>query len=298
MADIDAIVDDFDAERADLDEVVAGLDANLWNSPTPAQGLTIAGQIAHLNWTDELVLRAIRSPATFAEEVDGVLAPPHATESINAGSEFVNTGAAERSTSPQSQLVTAWRRSAAELSGTLRALPRGTRIPWFAPRPLSVAAMAASRVMETWAHGQDVFDALGLSRQPTGRLVHVVRLGVRSRDFAYQLRGMAPPKEEFRVELHAPGGELWSWGPVDAPEKVEGSALDFALVATQRLHRDDSDLITWGEATEEWLRIAQAYAGPVGQGRRRRASQRRANSARLVEAPCQDGGAGALPPDG
>lgn len=269
MADIDAIVDDFDAERADLDEVVAGLDASLWDSPTPAQGLTIAGQIAHLNWTDELVMRAIRSPETFADEVDGVLVPPHAAESINAGSEFVNAGTAERSLFPRSHLLTGWRRSAAELSGTLRALPSGTRIPWFAPRPLSVAAMAASRVMETWAHGQDVFDALGLTHQPTGRLVHVVRLGVRSRDFAYQLRGMAPPKGEFRVELHAPGGEIWSWGPVDAPEKVEGSALDFALVATQRLHRDDSDLVTWGEAPEEWLRIAQAYAGPVGKGRRR-----------------------------
>ncbi|MGK5630343.1 TIGR03084 family metal-binding protein [Streptomyces sp. URMC 123] len=269
MADINAIVDDLDAERADLDEVVAGLDASQWSSLTPAQGFTIADQIAHLNWTDELVMRAIRSPETFADEVDGVLAPPHAVESINAGSEFVNAGTRERSHLPQSQLVSVWRRSAAELSGILRALPSGTRIPWFAPRPLSVAAMAASRVMETWAHGQDVFDALGISRQPTRRLEHVVRLGVRSRDFAYQLRGMEPPEEEFRVELRAPGGEVWSWGPAHAPNKVVGTALDFALVATQRLHREDSDLVTWGDAPEEWLRIAQAYAGPVGQGRRR-----------------------------
>jgi uncharacterized protein (TIGR03084 family) len=123
--------------------------------------------------------------------------------------------------------------------------------------------------METWAHGQDVFDALALTREPTGRLMHVARLGVRSRDFAYQLRGMDPPEEEFRVELRAPDGEIWSWGPTDAPQRVAGSALDFALVATQRLHRDDSDLVTSGDATEEWLGIAQAYAGPVGQGRRR-----------------------------
>ncbi|MGB8941679.1 MAG: TIGR03084 family metal-binding protein [Streptomyces sp.] len=269
MADIDAIVNDLDAERADLDDLVAGLDAHLWHAPTPAEGLTIADQVAHLNWTDELLMRAISSPVAFVEEIDGVLAPLHATESINAGSRFVNAGSAERSKIPQSQLIAVWRRSAAELSSILRALPNSTRIPWFAPRPLSVAAMAASRVMEVWAHGQDVFDAVELTRQPTRRLMHVVRLGVRSRDFAYQLRGMDPPEEEFRVELRAPGGETWSWGPADAPKRVEGSALDFALVTTQRLHRDDSDLVTWGDAPEEWLRIAQAYAGPVGQGRSR-----------------------------
>ncbi|MER7826253.1 TIGR03084 family metal-binding protein [Streptomyces sp. NPDC096097] len=269
MADIDAIVDDLDAERADLEQVVAGLDATLWRAPTPAQGLTIADQIAHLNWTDELVMRAIRNPEAFADEFEGVLAPAHAVESISAGSAIVNAGTVERSKVPQSQLLTMWRRSAAELSGILRALPSGTRIPWFAPRPLSAAAMAASRVMETWAHGQDVFDALALTRPPTGRLVHVVRLGVRSRDFAYQLRGLEPPQEEFRVELRAPDGGTWNWGPADAPGKVEGSALHFALIATQRLHRDDSDLVARGEGPEEWLRIAQAYAGPVGRGRER-----------------------------
>jgi uncharacterized protein (TIGR03084 family) len=135
--------------------------------------------------------------------------------------------------------------------------------------------MAAARVMETWAHGQDVFDALAHPRRPTRRLVHIVRLGVRSRDFAYQLRGMEPPCEEFRVELRAPDGEIWSWGPADAPARVEGSALDFALVVTQRLHRDDSDLTTRGGAPEQWLGIAQAYAGPAGEGRQRLGSASR-----------------------
>ncbi|SDZ35871.1 TIGR03084 family protein [Amycolatopsis xylanica] len=269
MVDIDAIVDDLDAERADLDEAVAGLDSRGWRSPTPAEGLTIACQIAHLNWTDELVLRAIASPAEFAGGTEGVLAPPDATDAINAGAEFVNAGTRQRSEWPKDKLLAAWRDSAAELSRTLRALPRGTRIPWFAPRPLSAAAMASSRLMEIWAHGQDVFDALSLTREPTRRLMHVARLGVRSRDFAYQLRGMVPPEREFRVELRAPGGEVWCWGPEDAAERVEGSALDFALVATQRLHRHDSDLVARGEAPEAWLAIAQAYAGPVGSGRPR-----------------------------
>ncbi|TDP97765.1 TIGR03084 family metal-binding protein [Labedaea rhizosphaerae] len=269
MADVDAIVDDLQAERAELDAAVSGVDADQWHRPTAARGLRVVDQIAHLNWTDELVIRAIRAPDRFAEEVDGVLAAPHATESINAGSAFVNAGTVQRSTWPRSRLLATWRRSADELSAILRALPRGTRIPWFAPRPLSAAAMAAARVMETWAHGQDVFDALERPRRPTRRLVHIVRLGVRSRDFAYQLRGMEPPCAEFRIELRAPDGELWTWGPADAPDRVTGLALDFALVVTQRLHRDDADLTTEGCAPEQWLGIAQAYAGPAGAGRER-----------------------------
>jgi uncharacterized protein (TIGR03084 family) len=121
--------------------------------------------------------------------------------------------------------------------------------------------------METWAHGQDVADAVGVVRQPTDRLRHVVRIGVRARDFAFGVHGLTPPSEEFRVELLAPSGELWAYGPEDAPQRVTGPALDFCLLVTQRAHRTDLAVDAVGPDADRWLDIAQAFAGPPGAGR-------------------------------
>jgi uncharacterized protein (TIGR03084 family) len=121
--------------------------------------------------------------------------------------------------------------------------------------------------METWAHALDVYDALGLDVSPTDRIRHVAHLGVRTRSFAFSVHELDPPAEEFRVELVAPSGETWVWGPADAAQSVRGSAYDFCLLVTQRRHRDDTDLVATGADAQRWLAIAQAFAGPPGPGR-------------------------------
>jgi uncharacterized protein (TIGR03084 family) len=129
--------------------------------------------------------------------------------------------------------------------------------------------MATARFMETWAHSLDVHDALGATPEPTDRIRHVAHLGVRTRDFAFLSRGLDAPGEEFRVELTAPSGDLWAWGPVDAPQGVQGPALDFCRLVTQRIHRDDTALVAKGGDANTWLGIAQCFAGPPGEGRTR-----------------------------
>jgi uncharacterized protein (TIGR03084 family) len=128
-------------------------------------------------------------------------------------------------------------------------------------------SMATARIMETWAHGLDVADALGIERPPTVRLRHVAHISVRTRDFAFSVHGRTPPADPFRVELAAPDGSTWTWGPEDAAQRIVGSALDFCLVATQRRHRSNTDLKADGPDADAWLDIAQAFAGPPGPGR-------------------------------
>jgi uncharacterized protein (TIGR03084 family) len=129
------------------------------------------------------------------------------------------------------------------------------------------ASMVTARLMETWAHGQDVADALGAEREPTARLRHVAHIGVRTRDFSYRNRGLEPPSEEFRFVLTAPDGGTWTWGPEDAGQSVSGPALDFCLLVAQRRHRDDLALTASGPDADRWLGLAQAFAGPPGPGR-------------------------------
>jgi len=139
-------------------------------------------------------------------------------------------------------------------------------VPWYGP-PMSAASKITARLMETWAHGQDVADALGRTRVATDRLRHVAHIGVGARPFSYAINGRELPADPVRVELIGPSGDQWTWGDPDAANVVRGSALDFCLVITQRRHRDDTDVVAEGPLADEWLAIGQAFAGPPGTGR-------------------------------
>jgi len=258
MADLGAILADLAAETQLVDDVVADLPASEWARSTPAEGWTIAHQIAHLAWTDQKSLIATGPPEDFQAEIESIL---------TIGEHYVDVGAEEGARKPPAELLAEWRLGRTALATALAAVPAGEKLPWYGP-PMSPASMATARMMETWAHGQDIFDALGVVREPTVRLWHIARFGTRTRDFAFKLHSLAPPVDEFRVELTAPDGSTWAFGPEDAEQRLTGSALDFCLVVVQRRNPADTDLVATGEGVEEWLGIAQAFAGPPGQGRK------------------------------
>ncbi|MFE5907601.1 TIGR03084 family metal-binding protein [Streptomyces wedmorensis] len=257
MSDSAVVLDDLRGESEELDVMVGGLSEEQWGAATPAPGWTIAHQIAHLAWTDRAALLAATDAEAFAVEAGKAMAAPE---------RFVDEGAEEGAKLPPAELLARWREGREALQEALRAVEPGARFPWYGP-PMSAPAMATARLMETWAHGQDVADALGVVRAPTARLRHVAWIGVRARDYAYLVRGVPAPAEQFRVELEAPDGELWAYGPEGASQRVTGKALDFCLLVTQRVHRADTGLVAEGAEAERWLGIAQAFAGPAGAGR-------------------------------
>jgi uncharacterized protein (TIGR03084 family) len=252
------VLADLAAEGDELDAHLVALPEAGWATPTPAAGWTIAHQIAHLNWTDRLALLAIDRPDRFAGAMREAIADP-------AG--FVDDAAAAGAELSPGDLLAGWRADRAELADRLAAIEPGRKLDWFGP-PMSPASMATARLMETWAHGLDVAEALGRQPRPTGRLQHVARLAVRTRDFAFRLHGLPVPTEEFRIELAAPDGDCWQYGPADAAQSVTGPAFDFCLLAVQRRNRRDLALVASGPQAEAWLDIMQAFAGPPGTGRR------------------------------
>lgn len=257
MADLDAVLRDLRAEGDDLDALVAGLPASSWQLPTPAEGWTIAHQIAHLAWTDHAALRSASDPEEFAEFLSTVTPA------------LVDQAAESAAQAPPPVLLASWRSGRTLLQDALsrNATPnQAGKLAWFGP-PMSPMSMATARLMETWAHGQDVADALKTSRIPTARLRNIAHLGVRTRDFAYLIRNQVPPAAPFRIELTSPGNDTWEWGPEDAEQRVTAPALDFCLLVTQRRHRDDLAIETAGDDAAHWLTIAQAFAGPPGPGR-------------------------------
>ncbi|SDP12169.1 TIGR03084 family protein [Nakamurella panacisegetis] len=247
---------DLEAEGNQLDDLVSGDGVDL-STPTPSPGWTIAHQIGHLLWTDRITTSACRDPAGFTRQTEALGPDPHAA---------IDAAATSESGREAAELLETWRKGRSDLLNALYELPPDARIPWFGP-PLGAAELASSRLMETWAHGLDVTDALGLGPVATPRLKHVAELGLQTRDFAFSLRGLRNPPSVFRVELIAPDGASWTWGPAKARDRISGPALDFCLLVTQRRHRDDLALVATDGPADQWLDIAQVFAGPVGSGR-------------------------------
>ncbi|AWZ16950.1 TIGR03084 family metal-binding protein [Streptomyces sp. ICC1] len=256
-----AVFADLHEEGRELDALVGELTVPDWARPTPAPGWSLAHQIAHLHWTDRAALLALTDATAFAGLVE---------EAVKAPDTFVDAGAEEGAALAPAELLARWRAGRAALDEAIAEASPGAKFPWYGP-PMKAASMASARLMETWAHGQDVADALGVRRVPTDRLRHVARIGVRARDYAYAVRRLAAPAEQFRIELTAPGptgsAEVWAYGPEDATQRVTGPALDFCLLVTQRAHRADLALTADGPDAGRWLDIAQAFAGPAGPGR-------------------------------
>jgi uncharacterized protein (TIGR03084 family) len=257
MADAGPVVADLRAESDDLDALVAELPAERWADPTPSPGWTVAHQIGHLLWTDQVSLLSITDEAQFGEAL--------AAANVNPGG-FVDAAAEELAAVPPAELLADWRLTRGRLHDALLTVSEGRKLPWFGP-PMSATSMATARLMETWAHALDVADALGVKRAATDRLRSIAHLGVRTRDYAYFVNGRTPPTEPFRIELRAPGGDTWSWGPLDAAQRVTGSAEDFCYLVTQRRALGALDLAAEGVDAQRWLEIAQAFAGPPGSGR-------------------------------
>ena len=261
MPTMSEICKDLQAEHGALDAIVAPLSEERWSTATPAEPWTVRDQISHLNFYDGVATGAVLDADEFRrwlrEEAISQIAPPEG----DPGDLVLGR------TISGKELLNVWRMGRTELLETLEPLDPKARVPWFGP-DMSAASFATARLMETWAHGQDVADALGVERGATDRLKHIVHIGVRAIPYAYSVREKTPPSEPMRIEVKAPSGEMWTWGPEDAANVIRGTALDLALVVTQRRHRDDTDLEATGPVADEWLSIAQAFAGPPGAGRK------------------------------
>lgn len=244
-------------ERDEQLALLRDLPGEDWSIPTPSVGWDIHDQVVHLAFFDDLAAVALIDAERFGQEAADVL---------RAGAGWLDEISHSRRDLMPSEVLGWIERSGARLLETFEAAGPGARAPWFGPA-MSAPSSATARMMEYWAHGQDIHDAVCRRRQPTDRVSHICHLGVRTRDFAFGLRGLELPDTDVRVELTSPTGRVLSWGATDAVDRVTGPAEDFALVVTQRRHVGDTGLHCTPGPAAAWMSIAQAFAGDPGPGR-------------------------------
>ncbi len=246
------LLDDLRAEHHELLGYVRTTDLDL---AVAAEPWDVRDTVSHLMVGNAKATLAAADADAFAAELPRAVADPEG---------FLDSWLLPGRGLEREDLLRRWDDSLAALVEVLADLAPGSKLPWYGP-PMSGASTVTARLMEYWAHGQDVVDALCVRREPTLRLRHIAHLGVRTRGFSYAVRGIEPPAGEVRVTLAAPDGSTWEWG--EGPDAVEGSAEDFCLRVTQRRHRADTGLVATGPLADDWLDHAQCFAGPPTQGR-------------------------------
>ena len=246
---------DLHNEQEALDAIVSKLSDEQWDLITPFIGWSIKYEIAHVAFWDMAARLAASDEAAFKKLIQSTFASEEAyTESQRELREAV-----------PAYVMEYWRRERKALVDALTAKDPKERIPWVGPT-MSARSKATARIMETWAHAQDVVDTLGIERGPTDRLRHVAHIGVTTFGWSHVSRGLEVPDVAVRLELIGPSGNLWTWGSEDATDSIKGRAEDFCLVVVQRRHVDDTRLEVKGDVARNWMLIAQAFAGPAVEG--------------------------------
>jgi uncharacterized protein (TIGR03084 family) len=254
------ICTDLREEYDGLERLVASLSEKQWQIVTPFYNWTIYDEVSHISFFDGTALLATRSRSEFGAHALAYGEEKKVDSSMPA---IVNRMMGR--VLPVGELISLWRKNRGDLLEKLESLQPKDRLPWYGP-DMSALSFATARLMETWAHAQDIYDALRVRRENTDRIKHVAHLGVTTFGWSFSNRQLEIPPSPIRVELLSPSGQLWTWGPDNAEQRLSGKAEDFCLVVTQRRHVEDTGLEYSGTAMATWLRIAQCFAGGAAHG--------------------------------
>ncbi len=230
------------------------LEASAWERPTLFNDWTLWDIIAHLHYFDRMALQSLTSETDFKQAADELVT------AMLGGVELSALARQKLGKQGPAELLETWHRGYIEMCDRLGEADPQLRLKWFGP-DMGVKMFTTARQMETWAHGQAIYDLLRVKRENTDRIKNVAVIGVKTFGWTFINRGLEPPAEAPHVKLTAPSGATWQWNQSNQSDRVEGTAEDFCLVVTQCRNRADTGLRVTGEIADKWMSIAQCFAG-------------------------------------
>ena len=260
MSAIDDLLDECNALYA----FVAELDDAAWDKPTIFYGWTTHDEILHNHHLDLLAMQSITDPQGFTAIAD-YTAKQNADDPNFSFHGFTKATLATLGTPGRDQLLKQWRATYQAMCALFAARDPLERMAWFGP-PMSVESCALARQMETWAHGQDIYDLFAVRRVNADRIGNIALLGVKTFGWSFLNRGLPVPPAKTYLELTAPSGAIWAYNDLASSNTITGPAEDFCMIVTQRRHVGDTQLIVKGDDAKAWLEIAQCFAGGPADG--------------------------------
>ncbi|WP_170423515.1 TIGR03084 family metal-binding protein [Ruegeria arenilitoris] len=242
---------DFLDENEALYAILANVTGDQWETATQFKGWTLNDVLVHLHYWNQMADLSLQDPEAFTARIGALF--------TKAKAEGLRKAENEAITLRRDELRDEWRVLYTEIGSRWADLDPKHRVKWAGP-DMSVRSSITARQMETWAHGQEVFDILGVERVERDRIKNVVILGVNTFGWAYQVNGKPVPEAMPHLELTAPSGVVWEFGE-PGNNRISGSAVEFAQVSAQTRNIADTSLRVEGPIATEWMSIAQCFAG-------------------------------------
>lgn len=246
---------DFRAEAEELHGLLVTLDETDWERPTQFKAWTVNDIVQHLHDSDLMAAASVAGPGQFTRLRDEIQA------ARDTGISRIQETRQRLGHLTGRRLLSRWHETMCQLCDKLSAMPPDARLAWYGP-DMGVRMFATARQMETWAHGQAIYDVMGHQRQPTERLRNVAEIGVRTYGWTFVNRALPLPGPAPFVRLAGPSGAVWAWNDPVQDGCVTGPALDFCQVVTQVRNIADTALTVTGAAAVSWMSLAQCFAGP------------------------------------
>lgn len=233
-----------------LHSLIATLDERDFEKKSQFKNWSINDILVHLHFWNQAADLSLNNPDAFAEmfnDLHGAL--QNGTLRAHENSRIEKRGA---------ELVSDWRDYFRDMASRWQSVDPKTRVKWAGP-DMSVRTSISARQMETWAHGQAIFDMFGKDRPESDRLFNIVMLGINAFGWSHKVQGLNMPEKMPSVGLVSPSGETWEFG--EGEDAIEGYAAEFCQVVTQTRNIADTALLVRGESARTWMQNAQCFAG-------------------------------------
>ncbi len=244
---------DFREECDVLANEVSGISESEWKMPTQFKNWTLNDIFVHLHFWNEMADWSLTDERSFRKRLQKVAVGLQAGSMRPIENSVIKLHGR--------QLFDVWRKFSTKMSERWSDLDPKLRVPWTGP-DMSVRSSMTARQMETWAHGQAVFDLFGRVRPESDRIKNVVVLGVNTFGWSHKVQGLPIPEQMPKLELKAPSGSVWTFGE-DGAGSISGDAVEFAQIVTQVRNVLDTNLKREGEVANSWMASAQCFAGPA-----------------------------------
>lgn len=244
--------EDFRAESEALYKLLEPVAPERFDEATQFKHWTINAVLQHLHFWNRMAGYQITDETALADNLKAIMVASGGMRAFeNDALDGLQGG----------ELLSAWRTGFHETADLFAETDPKQRLKWAGPE-MSARSSITARLMETWAHGQEVYDHLGVVRKNDDRIRNIVVLGVNTYKWTYATRGETAPEPMPFLELTAPSGETWTYGEPDEAERISGLAEEFCQVVTQTRNIADTGLVVTGPKARDWMSRAQCFAGP------------------------------------
>ncbi len=252
-----SIISDIRQEVEVLNTLLDELSDEQWNANTTFKDWTPEIVISHLCYFDLMTLYSINDSEKFASEGYFLM---NTYSTIDNSLERAEAVKEKLNVKDHRNLKELWLLTNDQMCSVFEKVDPKLRCQWFGP-DMGAKMFMTARYMETWSHGQEIYDLLKRKRLYTDSIKNIADIGVKTFDWTYINRKLDVPNEKPYVLLTSPSGDQWQWNDENSHNKVIGDASDFCHAVTQNRNIGDTNLRIEGDIAKHWMSIAQCFAG-------------------------------------